>query len=67
MAQKLEGNDLMPNGKYKGTKLDNVPAQYLLYCYHNDWLVPSVKRYVKENYLAIQKEFDDEENKKTNS
>lgn len=31
--QELTDDSLMPWGKYKGTKMANVPAEYLLYIY----------------------------------
>ncbi len=52
----LTDESLMPNGKYVGVKMANVPAFYLIWCYDNDRLNGDVKAYVKENYDVLQSE-----------
>ena len=39
----LEDTDDIGFGKYKGTKIANVPASYLIWCYNNDRLPPDVR------------------------
>jgi uncharacterized protein (DUF3820 family) len=50
----LTDNDLMPFGMHKGTKLGNVPADYLLYLYHENKITPAVKDYVEANMNVLQ-------------
>jgi uncharacterized protein (DUF3820 family) len=52
----LTDEDLMPWGKYEGVPMEDVPAQYLLWCYHNDKISDEVKEYVEENMDALEKE-----------
>lgn len=44
----------MPWGKYKGTKLGNVPAEYLMWLYENDKCDKAVKEYIEDNLDVIQ-------------
>lgn len=48
----------MPFGQYKGEKMCNVDAEYLLYCYDMPWLKkwPEVEHYISENFDALLKE-----------
>jgi len=46
----------MPWGKYKGDKLVNVPASYLIWCYDNNKCSCDVKAYIKENYDVLNEE-----------
>ena len=46
---------LMTFGKYKGTKLANVPADYLLYLYSNGTFGP-LKDYIEQNLELLKKE-----------
>lgn len=45
----LTDESLMPWGKYKGNKMINVPASYLLWLYENNKCSGSVKDYIIEN------------------
>ena len=56
--------DLMPFGKWKGTKMANIPADYLLWMYDNDKLYSPVKKYVEENMNGLKAEKKDEDLKK---
>ena len=38
----------MPFGKYKGTKMANVPASYLVYIYENGLREGNVKDYIED-------------------
>jgi len=52
----MDDNSLMPYGKFKGTKMANVPPDYLLWCYQQDWCKGDVKKYIQENLDAIKSE-----------
>jgi uncharacterized protein (DUF3820 family) len=39
----------MPWGKYKGVKMANVPASYLIWLYENSKCDKQVKEYIKDN------------------
>lgn len=52
--KELTDNDLMPFGKYKGDKMINVPASYLLWLYENDKCNGTVKKYIEDNLDAIK-------------
>lgn len=61
---KLTDESLMPFGKYKGEKMANVPASYLMWIY-DEWTLPNprfsfvnkdVKEYIEENLDVIQEE-----------
>jgi len=45
----LTDNDLMPFGKaYKGTKMVNIPASYLIWLYNNNLKDGNVKDYIED-------------------
>lgn len=46
----------MPFGKYKGEKLANVPASYLLWLLTEDLKPGPLRTYIEENEDALQKE-----------
>lgn len=50
----------MPFGKYKGQKMANVPAQYLMFIYDQDWCRGKVKQYIDDNLevLKLQANYD---------
>lgn len=50
---KLTDSSLMPFGKYKGDKLIDIPASYLLWLYEND-KAGAIKSYIEENLDAIK-------------
>jgi len=50
----LEDSDLMPSGKYKGDKMIDIPAKYLLYVYENNMCSNRVRDYIKENLNVIR-------------
>lgn len=53
---KLTDNSPMPCGKYKGEKMANVPASYLLWLYENNKCSHQVREYIKDNHEALIKE-----------
>jgi uncharacterized protein (DUF3820 family) len=53
---RVDDSSLMPFGKYKGYKLANVPAEYLLYIYDNFQLHDNLKEYIKMNKDVLQAE-----------
>ena len=57
-------NSLMPYGKYKGKKMANIPASYLLWMYRNDKLFKALEVYVEENMDALEKEEKEEFSKR---
>lgn len=58
----------MPFSKYKGEKLANVPAGYLIWMYDNKKLSGELKKYAEDNIevLKIQKRQEDEKRNKDN-
>lgn len=46
----------MPYGKYKGTPMANVPADYLLWLYENDRCSDDVRDYIFDNLDIIKAE-----------
>lgn len=60
----LNDDSIMPFGKYKGEKLGDVPADYLLWLYENDRCDRKVKSYVEENMDVIKIEIQRNKNGK---
>ena len=56
----MKDETLMPFGKHKGKKLANVPANYLLWLFDQDWIKPDMKLYINENMDALKIEIDNE-------
>lgn len=52
----LDDNSLMPWGKYKGKKMVDVPAEYLLYWYDDGKLTGDLLEYVKDNLQGLRVE-----------
>lgn len=44
----------MPFGKYKGEKMANVPASYLIWLYDNGKCSSDVKEYIEDNLDILQ-------------
>ncbi len=61
----MNDESAMPFGKYKGEKLVNVPAEYLLYIYENYQLFSDLRQYITDNLDVIKS--DIEYNKKKNN
>ena len=62
--KKITDNSLMPYGKYKGKKMANIPASYLLWMYRNDKLFKALEVYVEENMDVLEKEEKEEFSKR---
>ncbi len=45
----LTDASLMPWGKYQGEKMENVPAEYLIWLYDNNKCSGEVKQYIVAN------------------
>lgn len=56
MSEILTDESLMPWGKWKGTKMANVPADYLLWLHKEGKYNASVKAYILENLELLKKE-----------
>lgn len=54
--EELTDESIMPFGKHKGTKLANVPADYLLFCYQTYKLSAPLKKYIEDNMDSIKQE-----------
>ena len=52
----LTDNDPIPWGKYKGDKMINVPASYLIWLYDNNKCDEEVRRYIEDNMDVLIKE-----------
>jgi len=66
----MNDNSIMPFGKYKGTKLINVPASYLLWLY-SQWAETTqlddnqkeLKEYIEDNMKVLEMELKQEKKK----
>lgn len=52
----LKDDSPMPFGQYKGDKLANVPASYLLYIRDNFKLFDNLKKYIDDNRQGLETE-----------
>ena len=52
----MTDEDKMPIGKYKGEKLANVPASYLLWLWDQGNIFGPLKDYIKENLDVLRAE-----------
>ena len=53
---KYTDETLMPWGKYKGLKMANVPADYLLWLYENNKCNNDVRAYIEDNLDVLRYE-----------
>jgi uncharacterized protein (DUF3820 family) len=51
----------MPFGKFKGQKLIEVPARYLLWLYENNKAYGQLKEYIADNLDALRLEIGNED------
>lgn len=49
----LTDNSLMPYGKYRGVKMINVPADYLLWLFDNNKCSGEVRAYIVSNHEVL--------------
>jgi hypothetical protein len=61
--QKLNDNDPIPYGKFKGTKMEKIPAKYLHYLWVNGLQekrdTDPVAGYIAANIAALELEYRD--------
>jgi len=53
---KLTDESPMPWGKYKGDKMIDVPAYYLMWLYENKHYSKDVKEYIDDNLDVLKEE-----------
>ena len=56
--EQFDDNSLMPFGKYKGEKMANIPASYLIWLYENGNYYGSVKKYIADSMETLKQEID---------
>ena len=61
----MTDNSIMPFGKYKGEKLCNVSAKYLLWLYYKG-CYGELKEYIVNNLDVLEKELDEQIQKQNN-
>jgi len=63
MPTPLHDEEPMPFGKYKGTKMKDVPSDYLDWLIGQPWISkwPRVKLYIEANKKSIEEDIPDEE------
>jgi len=54
----INDNSLMPFGKYKGSKMIDVPASYLLWLYDNGLKDGDIKNYILNNMETLEWEVE---------
>ena len=52
----MNDDSIMPYGKFKGKKLEDVPAWYLLWMNKEGKLTPELEEYVEDNYDLLEEE-----------
>lgn len=52
-VQPLEDNNLCPSGKWKGTKMIDVPATYLMWLWDNATGSNQIRDYISRNLQVI--------------
>lgn len=58
MPYQMTDVDLMPFWVHKGTKMIDVPAEYLIWLYENDRCSPNVKAYIEDAMDFLNKEIE---------
>jgi len=54
--EKLTDESIMPFGKYKGDRMEYVPASYLIWLYENNKCSAAVKEYIEDNMDVLKLE-----------
>lgn len=52
----MTDESIIPFGKYKGEKLANVPASYLLWLYSEGYCQRELKKYIEDNMDVLKQE-----------
>jgi uncharacterized protein (DUF3820 family) len=52
----MTDESIMPFGKYKGEKIANVPAKYLMWLYYEGKVFGEVKQYISDNKDVLEQE-----------
>jgi uncharacterized protein (DUF3820 family) len=60
----MTDQDLMPFGKYKGEKMEKVPASYLLWLRDQGCSHSGVRKYIEDNETVLVSECPDYINEK---
>lgn len=55
----LTDNSLMPCGKFKNHRMEDVPASYLLWIYDNNKCSVDVREYIEDNIDVLYKEINE--------
>lgn len=63
---RLTDNSTMPYGKYKGQKMSNIPADYLLWLREHGKCSPLVAAYIDENIDRLKKQVSEAERMREN-
>ena len=60
----ITDESIMQFGKYKGKKMKDVPASYLIWCYEQDWILkdPDLFTYIDTNWNALEQEVEEGNN-----
>ena len=64
MGTILNDNSLMPWGRFKGRKMANVPADYLLWLYRENKASGDVLEYINDNWTVLLHEVQNMDIKK---
>ena len=59
----MNDESIITFGKYKGEKLANVPANYLIWLYDENKCFGEIKDYIKENIEVLREEIKRQNNK----
>ena len=49
MSEQNDSEIIMPFGEYKGSQLSDIPPDYLLWLYKQEWLKGPIKAYIFNN------------------
>ena len=60
----MDDNSIMSFGKYKGEKMANIPAEYLIWLYENTNVYGEIKEYIRSNMDVLKSEINYESKKR---
>lgn len=63
----MNDNSIMPFGKYKGEKMANVPAWYLISLKDSWTAYGALLQYINDNEEVLREEKKDDDSRKKNS